>query len=238
MAAPRRAGVRRLRRAAGRGGGGPSRQAAYDRIKEAIVDGVLQPMERITETQVGKRLGLSRTPVREAFRLLESEGLMVVVPQRGSFVSQPSIGDIVEIYQIRIPLECMAARLAALRLDDARLARLDALVAAQSRPSTRRPDESLAASAEFHEILIACVGNKRLSLLMKQLQAQVHRVRVLWPSTKPRLDDTWEEHARLLAALRSRDAAASERLMREHMERAQASTLGRLMPGPELTLTP
>ena len=145
---------------------GPSRLAAYERIKEAIVNGVLQPMERITEAQVAKRLGLSRTPVREAFRLLESEGLVVVVPQRGSFVSQPSIGDIVEIYQIRIPLECMAARLAASRLDDAQLQRLEELVATHRGLRAQRPEPSLSASAEFHEILISCVHNKRLSLSM------------------------------------------------------------------------
>jgi DNA-binding GntR family transcriptional regulator len=218
---------------------GPSRLTAYDRIKEAVLSGALRPMERITEAQVAKRLGLSRTPVREAFRLLEAEGLIVVVPQRGSFVSQPSIEDIMEIYQIRIPLECMAARVAATRLEEGQLERLESLVATEMQGRrARRPDESLAASAEFHEILVACARNKRLTVLLKQLQGQVHRVRVLWPSTRARLDETWKEHADLLTVLKAHDADAAERLMREHMERAQASTLGRLLPVPGLSWTP
>ena len=70
-------------------------------LKDAIITGSLRPMERITENQVAASYGLSRTPVREAFRRLEAEGLIQVVPQRGSFVSQPSVADILEIYQIR-----------------------------------------------------------------------------------------------------------------------------------------
>ena len=92
---------------------GGSRASAYQQIKEAILGGVLRPLERITEGSVAARLGLSRTPVREAFGVLAAEGLIVVVPQRGSFVSQLSIEDILEIYQVRTPLECMAARIAA-----------------------------------------------------------------------------------------------------------------------------
>lgn len=237
--AARKPATTETRAAVAQAANGSSRLAAYDRIKEAILAGVLRPMERITEARVAARLGLSRTPVREAFRLLEAEGLIVVVPQRGSFVSQPSIDDILEIYQLRIPLECMAARVAATRLDDVQLERLDALVATEMQArGARRPVESLAASAEFHEIVIACARNRRLAVLLKQLQGQVHRVRVLWPSTLARLDETWKEHADLLAALKARDGQAAERLMREHMERAQASTLGRLLPVPGLSWTP
>ena len=87
-----------------------------------------QSFERITEADVAARLGLSRTPVREAFGLLAAEGLINVIPQRGSFVSQLRIDDILEIYQIRTPLECMAARVAAETIDDACLGELDRLV--------------------------------------------------------------------------------------------------------------
>src|SRR5215470_1502502 len=88
----------------GRASGGTARRvSAYQRIKDAILGGTLRPLERITEGAVAARLGLSRTPVREAFGLLAAEGLIHVVPQRGSFVSQLRIDDILEIYQIRTP---------------------------------------------------------------------------------------------------------------------------------------
>jgi DNA-binding GntR family transcriptional regulator len=207
------------------------RTSAYERIKEAILSGVLRPLERITEGDVAARLGLSRTPVREAFGLLAAEGLIIVVPQRGSFVSQLRIDDILEIYQIRTPLECMAARIAAETIDESALAELDRLVEGEAaRQGARRARESLDASAEFHRIVVACVRNRRLEALITQLQSQVHRARVLWPSTLRRLDETWKEHAELLAAFRARDPDAAERRMRAHLERARASTLDRMLP--------
>jgi len=210
---------------------GSGRVAAYEQIKDAILAGVLRPLERITEEGVADRLGLSRTPVREAFGFLASEGLIVIVPKRGSFVSQLTVGDILEIYQIRMPLECMAAGIAAEVLSDAQLDELEHLVRVErERGKARSPQDSLAASAQFHDTIIGCIHNKRLSALLKQMQGQVHRARALWPSTISRLSDTWEEHEALLKALRARDANASERLMREHLERAQTVTLSGMMP--------
>jgi DNA-binding GntR family transcriptional regulator len=85
-------------------------------------------------------------------------------------------------------------------------------------------------NARFHEIIIGCTRNRRLEALLSELQSQVHRARMLWPSTLGRLSDTWREHAELLAALRAHDVDAAERLMREHLERARASTLERMLP--------
>ena len=203
----------------------------YVRLKDAILTGSLRPMERITENKVAASYGLSRTPVREAFRRLETEGLIQVVPQRGSFVSRPSVEDILEIYQIRMPLECMSARLAAERIEDEQLLVLENLVSAErARTEGRNAERSLRASAEFHGVLYACTRNKRLATFLRDMQRQVHRVRVLWPSTVARLEETWMEHAAILAALRARDGAAADRLMRQHLERAQASTLNRILP--------
>ena len=210
----------------------PGRAAsAYQRIKEAILGGTLRPLERITEGDVASRLGLSRTPVREAFGLLAAEGLIHVVPQRGSFVSQLRIDDILEIYQIRTPLECMAARVAAETIDDAALAVLNRLVEVEAAGQGARSNkESLDANREFHSIIIECARNRRLQALVGQLQGQVHRARLLWPSTRRRLDETWKEHAELVAALRARDPDRAEQAMRTHLERARASTLDRMPP--------
>ena len=211
----------------------------YARLKDAIITGNLRPMARITENKVAASYGLSRTPVREAFRRLEAEGLIQVVPQRGSFVSQPSIADILEIYQIRLPLECMSARIAAERIDDEQLALLESLVSTErARGQGRSSERSLRVSAQFHAVINACTRNKRLATFLTDMQNQVHRVRVLWPSTVARLEETWKEHAAILAALRARDSAEAERLMRQHLERAQASTLGRILPSSPGELSP
>lgn len=218
-------------RVASRRGRAARPENVYAHLKDAILTGSLRPMERITENKVAASYGLSRTPVREAFRRLETEGLIRVIPQRGSFVSQPSVEDILEIYQIRMPLECMSARIAAERIEEDQLAELEDLVSAErSRAEGRSAERSLRASARFHAALYACTRNKRLASFLMDMQNQVHRVRVLWPSTVARLEETWKEHAGILTALRARDGTEAERLMRQHLERARASTLNRILP--------
>jgi DNA-binding GntR family transcriptional regulator len=207
------------------------RATVYQQLKDAILAGAIRPMERITENRVAARFGLSRTPVREAFRRLEAEGLILVVPQRGSFVSQPSIEDLLEIYQVRTPLECLAARIAAETLDDAQIDALAEVVRRERDPAgSRTAEQRLRASAGFHAVIVAATGNKRMAALLTELQGQVHRVRAVWPSTVARLDETWREHDELLAAFRARDPDRAERIMREHLERARATTLNRILP--------
>ena len=209
---------------------GGHRSFAYDQIKEAILSGALRPLERITEDQLAGRLGLSRTPVREAFGLLAAEGLITVVAKRGSFVAPLGVDDILEIYQIRTPLECMTARIAAKNMSETQLAELERLTEAElSQEATRSVQRSLARSMEFRDIVNSCANNNRLQALLKQLQSQTHRARALWPSTLSRLSETWREHAQLLKALKARDPDAAERLTRVHLERAQEITLAQML---------
>jgi len=203
----------------------------YDRLKDAIITGMLRPLERISENKVAADFGLSRTPVRQALQRLEAEGLIQVVPKRGSFVSRPTVEDILEIYQIRTPLEAVCARVAAERIEESQLTLLDRLVRVeQARGPGRAADRSLRAAAQFHAVIYGCSRNQRMATLLVDLQNQVHRVRVLWPSTVARLGDTWSEHAAIVEALRARDGAAAERLMTEHLEKARLSTLHRILP--------
>lgn len=223
----------RLRLVAGKAGesvGGDHRSFAYDQIKEAILSGALRPLERITEDHLAGRLGLSRTPVREAFGLLAAEGLITVVAKRGSFVAPLGVDDILEIYQLRSPLECMTAQIAAKNISETQLAQLERLIEAElPQDATRSVQRSLARSMEFRDIVNSCANNNRLQALLKQLQSQTHRARALWPSTPSRLSETWREHAQLLEALKARDADAAERLTRIHLERAQELTLAQML---------
>jgi len=125
----------------------------------------------------------------------------------------------------------MAARIAAETIEDAQLEELARIVETEAgRDATRRAAESLGVSARFHEIIVSCTRNRRLAALLIDLQSQVHRARILWPSTLGRLSDTWREHEEIIAALRARDADETERLMRKHLERARASTMERMLP--------
>ena len=129
----------------------------YDRLKEAIITGTLRPLERISENKVAADFGLSRTPVRQALQRLEAEGLIQVVPKRGSFVSRPTVEDILEIYQIRTPLEAACARVAAERIEESQLTLLDRLVRVeQARGPGRAADHSLRAATPFPEVISVC----------------------------------------------------------------------------------
>lgn len=226
MAADRRSSARAVDVSAG-----PRPAQVYDRLKDAIITGMLRPLERISENKVAADFGLSRTPVRQALQRLEAEGLIQVVPKRGSFVSRPTVEDILEIYQIRTPLEGVCARVAAERIEAEQLVTLDRLVKIeQGRGPGKVPERSLRAAAQFHAVIAGCSRNQRMATLLSDLQNQVHRVRVLWPSTVTRLTDTWVEHAKIVAALRAHDGAEAERLMVEHLERARLSTLNRILP--------
>ena len=209
---------------------GGNRSIAYKQIKEAILSGALRPLELITEEHIAERLGLSRTPVREAFGLLAAEGFIVVVAKRGSFVAPLSIDDILEIYQIRMPLQCMTARIAAETITDKDIAALERLVDTELAQEGRRSVQiSLARSEEFHDIVNSCARNQRLEALLKQLQSQIHRARALWPSTRSRLSETWREHGLFVTALKARDPDRAERLMREHLDRARETTLAQML---------
>jgi DNA-binding GntR family transcriptional regulator len=215
---------------AGNGQGGGHRGAAYRQIKEAILTGALRPLERITEEHIAERLGLSRTPVREAFAMLEAERLIVILAKRGGFVAPLSFDDILEMYQIRIPLECMTARIAAETISEEDLVKLEQLVESElGRNGKRSVPTSLARSQAFQEIVNSCAHNNRLEALLKELQGQTHRARGLLPSTAARLNAMWQDHAQLLVALKAGDAEAAERLTRQRLQRASAGTLAQMM---------
>ena len=121
--------------------------------------------------------------------------------------------------------------MAAEQLEEDQLALLDRLVRVeQGRGPGRAPTVALRAAAQFHAGDLRLLANERMATLLIELQNQVHRVRVLWPSTVTRLNDTWVEHARIVDALRARDGAEAERLMVEHLEKARLTALERILP--------
>lgn len=200
------------------------RVSAYDNIKESILSGALRPLERITEEQVAERLGLSRTPIREAFGLLQAEGLIVILPKRGTFVRPLGVDDLLEIYQIRMPLECMAARTAATSLTDDEMAILQQHVD-EALGSDLSNERLLSLSVTFHEIINGATRNRRLQSMLKLLQSEVIRARSVWPLANADLKVTWEHHRALVMAFRKRDPVEAEKVMQRHIERARNAIL-------------
>jgi len=209
----------------------PQGQAAYRRLLDEIRRGDLVPGARLRETDLADRLGISRTPVREAIRLLEADDLVTHQPRLGATVRRLDHAEVVELYEMRAVLEGTAARLAARAASDVELGELAALNAAM----TDAPDPMLARdlNRQFHRALIEAARNRFLVRAMGAIQKTLL---ILGPSTlsdPARAAEVGGEHAAILTALHARDGDSSETAMRAHIEaalRARLRDLRRRLP--------
>ena len=202
-------------------------QEAYARIRAAIREGLLLPGIRLTETELAARVGVSRTPVREAIARLEMEGLLTREPRRGLSVTQPDHAQVVELYVMREILEGAAARLAAQHATDTELDAMAELVEAE--PAAFGEAGRLAEiNLRLHGMLYLAAHNRYLLRSLEQLAATI----ALLPSLltqEGRAAAAHAEHLAMLEALRRRDGEAAEAAARAHARAAQRHRLAWLV---------
>ncbi len=201
----------------------PQGHEAYSRILEEIRTGQLRPKARLTETELAARLSISRTPVREALRMLEADGLVEHVPRVGAAVRSLDYAEVMELYEMRVVLEGTAARLAARAASDLELAELETINAEMAEAADKLRVAEL--NRVFHLALLNAAKNRFLIRAMSTLQKTLL---ILGPSTlgdEARQAEALDEHRRVMAALRTRDGSAAERAMRAHIEAAQRTRL-------------
>jgi len=214
------------------GGEGSSRaSAAYTRLFEAIRRGDLKPGTRIKEVELASMLGISRTPVREAVRRLETDGLIVHEPRMGMMVKQLTKREIIELYEMRAVLEGAAARMAAQHASGAEIQELDELNIAMREA---QGDEHLVADAnrDFHLSLYHAAKNP---FLLKAITALNNSLAVQGGTTtnaKDRNQEAYDEHQAIIEAIRARDGAAAQRAAEIHMESAQQIRMRMLRENP------
>ncbi|UFN49467.1 GntR family transcriptional regulator [Roseomonas sp. OT10] len=189
----------------------------YLRLRDAIVAGALAPHSRVSERQLAASLGVSAAPVRDALRRLETEGMVVTQPRRGTLVADFGPVQIEQMGRIRVALEAVAAGFAARRVTPAEIAALRAQLVAM-RDATRSGDAEAVAEAngQFHAMLHAVADNAFLTQTLRGLRGyeSVGRRRIL--TTDSEMRRALREHAALLAALRRGDSALAEARMRAH----------------------
>lgn len=199
---------------------------AYERLVQEIRQGALKPGDRLVETDLAQRLGLSRTPVREAIRQLESDGLVSHQPRAGATVRQLDYAEITELYEMRTVLEGTAARFAARAASDVELAELDAINAEMRAATDART--LYEANRQFHAVLLNAARNR---FLIKSVHAVQKTLLILGPSTMEEGDRAAEaiaEHEGIIASLRARDEVQAEHQMRHHIEAAHRARLRQL----------
>lgn len=207
----------------------PLREVVSEALRQAIHNGMLKPGERLMEIQLAEELGVSRTPIREAIRRLELEGFLVMVPRRGTYVADISIKDINEVYEIRTALDVLAAGLAAERITEEELEQLERLLVEISENIEKNDPEGIVnADGKFHDILYRASRNDRLVGIINNLREQITRFRSISMAYPGRLQNTLEEHRRLVEAIGQRDPEQAMQYAREHLENAEQTLLNDL----------
>jgi DNA-binding GntR family transcriptional regulator len=192
---------------------------AYYAIRELIVTLEFPPGSVVSERELMERLGLGRTPVREALRDLAREQLLEVYPRRGIFVAGIDVGDIADLSEVRLVIESQAARLAAERLNDADRAATDELLLEIERTAGEDDERRLIElDQRIHRHVYRCTHNPFLEATLERYYVLTLRIWFLALDRVDRLDDAIREHRELLEAIRDRDADRAEAVMRRHVE--------------------
>lgn len=197
---------------------GPRQHGVYDALRAAVLSGDMRPGEGISETRVAARFGVSRTPVREAFRRLADEGLLRIVPQVGTFVAPIQLSAVSDSQFIRETLECRTVRLAAERAEAADVAALSGLMDRQrAAMAADRHDEFFALDEALHAELIRIAGRPAVWDLLVTVKAQLDRVRVLSLQSAGWATMILAQHEGIVDRVAAHDAAGAEEAMREHL---------------------
>lgn len=194
------------------------RGRVFHRLREDILNGVYQEGEELKEVAIGNELGVSRTPVREAFRQLELEGLIQIVPNKGAYVTGITPKDIQDIYMIRSTLEGMAAKLATENITAEQLEEMEENVYLAAFHASKGHMEQMAElDNRFHHILYEACGSKMLENLLQDFHQYVIRIRKKTLSTKERGLASNEEHRSIMEAIKEKNPKDAEKLANKHI---------------------
>ena len=198
----------------------PLHDEATARIRDMIVEGRLSAGEWINEAELCQQLQISRTPLREALKVLAAEGLVELVPRRGAHVSQLSIRELVDLFEALSGVEGLAAELAATRMSAADLGKLRRLqLRIERRHVAKDRNEYFRDNQELHETIVRCSGNQEIVNIHARLIARVRRARYQALLSDSRWAESVHEHALILSALESRDVQRAGDLIRRHVAR-------------------
>jgi DNA-binding GntR family transcriptional regulator len=202
----------------------PLRDVVFNTLREAILKGDLKPGERLMELQLASKLGVSRTPIREAIRMLEQEGLAVTMPRKGAEVAKMTLKDMEDVLEIREALDELAVRIACEKITEEQMTRLIE-IKDLFEESTRSGEVKKIAEADvcFHDVIYEATDNPKLVTLLNNLREQVYRYRVEYIKNPKNYPTLIEEHEAIVEGLRNRDKDAATRAMHEHVANQAAA---------------
>ncbi len=197
----------------------PLRDVVFNTLRQAILKGELEPGERLMEIQLAERLGVSRTPIREAIRKLELEGLVLMIPRKGAEVARISEKSLRDVLELRRSLEELAIELACQRMTEEEI---DELEQAQKafREAVDSKEVMLMAETDekYHEIIYQGTKNSRLVQILNNLREQMYRYRLEYIKDADKRQILLIEHDNIVKAVRGRRVAEAKAAMREHID--------------------
>lgn len=194
------------------------RRQVFDKIRSDILNGKYKRGEELVESSIGKELGISRTPVREAIRQLELEGLVQLVPNKGAFVTGISEKDVRDIYLIRARLEGLAARMAAKNITPELLdAMEETVVLSEYHAKKEHYEQVCEMDSKFHKLLYKASGSRILEHTLTDFHQYVQRVRMASIMKKRRMEKSNDEHDAILTAIREHDEEKAELVATRHI---------------------
>lgn len=196
----------------------PLRDVVFNTLREAILKGELKPGERLMELQLASKLGVSRTPIREAIRMLELEGLAVTMPRKGAEVAKMTEKDMEDVLQIRKALDELAVGLACDNMTELELASLHTAMKSFEDSTKIHDVKKIAlADVQFHDVIYQASENKKLVTMLSNLREQMYRYRVEYLKNESVYPVLIQEHKEIFNALQQKNRDEVVRVMSSHV---------------------
>ncbi|HIX67367.1 MAG TPA: GntR family transcriptional regulator [Candidatus Anaerostipes excrementavium] len=204
----------------------PLRDVVFNTLRQAIITGEFAPGERLMEIALANRLGVSRTPVREAIRKLELEGLVVMIPRKGAEVAKITEKDLRDVLEVRSSLEELAAELATERMNDEIKAKLEKALqnfkeAIESENNAAIADRDV----EFHDVIFEATGNARLIQIISNLREQIYRYRLEYVKDTEYHVTLLKEHQELVKAMSEGKKEEARKIMKKHIDNQEMTVI-------------
>ena len=196
----------------------PLRDVVFNTLRQAILRGELKPGERLMEIQLANKLGVSRTPIREAIRKLELEGLVLRIPRKGAEVAEITEKNMLDVLEVRRALEELAVKLACERITEEEIQELkEAADAFQKILSEKDITKIAEADEAFHDVIFKSTGNDRLIQLLNSLREQMYRYRLEYLKREEYHPQLLEEHQQIIDRITRKDQSEAAELIDRHI---------------------
>lgn len=204
----------------------PLRDVVFNTLRQAILTGELQPGERLMELHLADKLGVSRTPIREAIRKLELEGLVIMIPRRGAEVAQITEKSMKDVLEVRRALDALCAELACERITEQELKALkEACTAFEQAIKTGNIQKIAQADVALHDIIVQATGNQRLIQLVNNLAEQMYRYRFEYIKDASQHQNLAEEHRIIYESIRNKDKETAAQAAKTHIDNQERAIM-------------